>query len=88
MTSDSSHLNLYFLLSQKIFRDPSRESFGHLVAFKLHEQFFGIPTLRQLRNGLGDWILEKYTFATNGLWIEFLFVFGHWLFDINNRIFT
>lgn len=36
----------------------------------------------------GDWILEKYTFATNGQWIKFLFVFGHWLFDINNKTFT
>lgn len=58
-SSDSSHWSLYFSLSQKIFRDPSRESFGHLVAFKLHDKFFGIPTLRQLRNGLGGLLLYR-----------------------------
>ena len=58
-SSDSSHWSLYFSLSQKIFRDPSRESFGHLVKFKLHDKFFGIPTLRQLRNGLGGLLLNR-----------------------------
>ncbi len=67
-----------FLTTEKIFRDPSRESFGHLGGTSFVKLLD--PHFKAAKNGWEVCCLKrrleinKYNFAANCLWIDFVSV--------------